>query len=107
MRDRLTKAERALELSQLDARQADFDSKEAEAVSKLVASVNDIPQVCMRLGSIMLVKIQECGSPALYIRSLSQLEMKALDRYPEIQRDPRNALQLLANCDRNYGVDRR
>jgi hypothetical protein len=98
MQVRLYKVERAIELVALDAHQAAFDSKEAEAVSTLLQSLENIPQACIRLGSIFLVKFQDDRGPILLIRNLSQLEMRALQKYPEIQTEPRKALEALATA---------
>jgi hypothetical protein len=95
---RLYKVERAIELVALDSHQASFDSKEAEAVSALLQSLENIPQACIRLGSIFLVKFQDERGPVLLVRNLSQLEMRALKKYPEIQTEPRKALEALSTA---------
>jgi hypothetical protein len=95
---RLIKLERAFELKHLDLQQADVDAKSADAASQLIASMENIPQGTMRVGSIFLVKYEEAGIPTIHIRSLSQLEIRALERYPEIQRKPQQALEALATA---------
>ena len=95
---RLIKVERAIELAHLDARQADVDQKEASAIAELFGSLTDVPQACLRIGSIFIVKYPGDGGPVLLCRNLSQLELRALERYPEIQRDPRRALDSLATA---------
>ncbi|GAA4573852.1 hypothetical protein GCM10023176_39670 [Micromonospora coerulea] len=96
VKDRLIKVERAIELQHLDSKQADVDSKIGETVSQLIASLDEIPQACLRAGSILLIKYQDERGPVLLMRSLSQLEIRALERYPEIQMRPREALQALS-----------
>jgi hypothetical protein len=94
--DRLTKVERALELAYLDDKQANVDSVEASAVRQLIESVQDINRACMRVGSIFLVKFQTAGESVVLIRNLSQIEIRALERCPEIQARPEAALNALA-----------
>jgi hypothetical protein len=46
LRNRLIKAERALELKVLDVQQAEVDLKQADAVSRLIGSLQAVPQAC-------------------------------------------------------------
>jgi CspA family cold shock protein len=95
---RLIKVERALELQHLDSKQAEVDSKIGETVGQLIASLEEIPQACLRAGSILLIKYQDERGPILLMRSLSQLEIRAFERYPEIQMRPREALERLGTA---------
>ncbi|MFI6599392.1 response regulator [Nonomuraea sp. NPDC050536] len=103
--ERLVKAERAVELIALDARQAEVDGKLAEAVSTLVTSLADVPEACLRVGSILLIKHETPAGPALVTRNLSQLEIRALERFPEIQTNPRTALAGLATAIASIETD--
>lgn len=98
LRQRLVKLERAIELRYVEARQAETDAKMSEAVDRLIKRLHDVPQACLRVGSILIVKYHDDrdGTPVLLTRSLSQLEIRALERYPEIQTKPRAALEALA-----------
>lgn len=96
LRDRLIKVERAIELNYLDAKQADVDGKEAEAVSKLVGALENVPEACVRLGSILLIKYHAGTGPIIVTRNLSQIELRAMERFPEIQTKPSNVLTGLA-----------
>jgi hypothetical protein len=97
LKSRLMKVERAFELAQLELRQADVDNKEAEAVNKLRASLENVPRACLRVGSILVIKYPHAtaGQPVVIVRNLSQLELHALSQFPEIQRSPETALQAL------------
>lgn len=101
LRDRFVKVERALELRHLDASQAEVDSKEAEAVSTLIASLADIPNACVVVGSIFLIKFTTPDGPVIHSKCLSQVEIRALERFPEIQVNPRNALLGLSTAVAN------
>jgi hypothetical protein len=98
LRDRLIKVERAVELNYLDTKQAEVDGKEAEAVSKLVGALENVPEACVRLGSILLIKYQISTGPIIVTRNLSQVELRALERFPEIQTKPSNVLSGLATA---------
>jgi uncharacterized protein YukE len=95
---RLIKVERAIELAQIDERQADVNLKLSEAVSGLVSTLAEIPQACIRLGSLLVIKYTDAGGPVVVSRNLSQLEVRALEQFPEIQKAPSSALQALASA---------
>lgn len=95
-KDVFIKVQRALELSYLENQQAEVDSKAAKSVSSLVMSLNDIPNACIRAGSILLVKYSSPQGPVILTRILSPLEIKTLERLPGIQQDPQKVLEYLA-----------
>lgn len=90
------KAERVLELRYLDSEQAQVDNKIADTFSKLVGSLADVPTACIRAGSILLIKYPGPQGPVVLTRNLSQLEIRTLEKFPEIQRVPQKALESLA-----------
>ena len=85
-----------MELRYLDLAQADADNKVADALSKIVASLADVPSACVRAGSILLIKYPGPQGPVILTRNLSQLEINTLERYPEIQRNPQTVLESLS-----------
>jgi hypothetical protein len=98
VRDRLTKVERALELHHIDLKQAEFDSREAQAISVLLESLRDVSQACVRVGAILLIKYQARDGAVVLSRSMSQVEIRALERFPEIQINPQSVLACLATA---------
>jgi hypothetical protein len=96
VRELLVKAQRATELRYLDGQQADVDNKIADTLGRLLASLSDVPSACIQVGSILIIKHSGPQGPVLMVRSLSQLEIRALEQFPEIQRDPQKALESLA-----------
>jgi hypothetical protein len=97
IKERLQKVERAVELVHLDARQANVDVQETQAVANLVQSLKDVPQACVRVGSILFIKyLNEKGEPVVVARALTLRELRALERFPEIQRNPAGVLDGLA-----------
>jgi hypothetical protein len=95
LKSALAKAERALELAQLELRQAEVDSKEAQAVNALIASLDEVPRACIRVGSVLLIKYPLGTEPLIIVRNLTQLELHALGRFPEIQKNPERVLETL------------
>jgi hypothetical protein len=85
-------------LAYLDRRQAEVDAIESEAVGQLVDRLKDVPQACMRIRSIFLIKYEDVRGPVLVVRTLSPLEVHALERFPEVQGNPRTALEALATA---------
>ncbi len=98
LRERLIQLERLIELNVLESKQAAVNVREAQAARMLIDSIADVPQACLRLGSVLVVKYQDAGGPVLLTRNLSQLEMHALERFPEIQKNPRQVLDALATA---------
>lgn len=109
LKTRLIKVERAFELAQLDLRQADVDTREADAVNKLLNSLDRVSRACIRVGSVLVIKYpyEMTAEPVVIVRNLSQLELHALGRFPEIQRSPETALQSLAMAVENIVGERR
>ncbi|MGI5378522.1 hypothetical protein ACQEV2_30585 [Streptomyces sp. CA-251387] len=98
LKSRLMKVERGLELAQLDLRQAEVNVKESEAVSNLLTALETTERVCLQVGSVFIVKYVLAGRQVVLVRNLTQLEMHALTRYPEIQTRPEDAMQALATA---------
>jgi hypothetical protein len=94
--ERLIKAERAVELRYLDSYQVEVDSKIADTVTKLVQSLEGVPNACIRAGSLLLIKYTRDERPVLLTRNLSQQEIKTLEKFPGIQQDPQKTLESLA-----------
>jgi len=95
---RLKKVERAIELASLDVRQAEVDSVEAQAVTRLIEALKEIPHACIRAGSVFVVKYEGSHGPVILARNLSPLEVHTLESFPEIQTNPRTALEALATA---------
>jgi hypothetical protein len=96
VRDLVAKAERVVEVHYLDSQQADVDSKVAEAVSNLIAALADVPTACIRAGTILFIKYSGPEGPVVLSKSLTPREVKTLERYPGIQREPDKVLEYLA-----------
>jgi Domain of unknown function (DUF5753) len=96
VQERALKAERALELLTIDSKQAQIDGQTAAAVQNLVDSLREVPTACVRVGSILLIKYTRIDGVVVFVRSLSQVEIRIFEQFPEIQRKPEKALEALA-----------
>jgi hypothetical protein len=94
--DLLARAERAAELRFLDSQQAEVDNKVADTLSKLIQSLADVPTAFIQIGSILIIKYPGPQGPEIRTRQLSPLAIRALERFPGIQREPQKALESLA-----------
>ncbi|MDC7126800.1 MAG: hypothetical protein PQJ46_14610 [Spirochaetales bacterium] len=99
--ERLKKIEHGLEVYGSNKQQAENDKTHSEAVSNLIRSVENIPNVALQVGSILLVKItdEEKGS-VIQSRTLTTNELMYLENNQSILKEPKNVLDLLCN-DKN------
>ena len=80
----------------IEACQAKVDAAEADAFAKAMASLGDVTSACVRVGSMLIVKYPDSLGNIVLVRQLSALELRTLERFPGIQRDPRTAIETLA-----------
>jgi transcriptional regulator with XRE-family HTH domain/energy-coupling factor transporter ATP-binding protein EcfA2 len=73
-------------------------ARTARGIADLLISLENINQACLRIGSTFIVKYVGVDGPVLLIRELSEPEIHALDTFPEIQADPREAMRALAEA---------
>jgi hypothetical protein len=86
VQERLQLLERLFELWQVDPRQADIDQKTSNALSQVINSLHDVPRACIRFGSLLVIKYNDNSGGVLLARQLSQPEILALEKYPELQK---------------------
>jgi hypothetical protein len=96
VQQRLQTLERLLELWQVDPRQAEVDQRTSDALSRVIISLENVPRACVRFGSILIVKYQDAAGSVLLSRQLSQPEILAFEKYPELQNRPETILKTLA-----------
>lgn len=96
VKERLEKAERALELMHIQKHQASIDKDLAEAASNVLKATENIPNVACQIGSILLVKITNNNIPKVMMRSLSPKEMIHLEKNQGLLNNPHNILEELS-----------
>ncbi|WP_192810128.1 hypothetical protein [Actinomadura rudentiformis] len=94
--NRSLRVERALEAHTLVTDQAKTDAQAAAVIAGLIQALSDVPNACLRAGSIVMVKYETNGASVMHSRQLSQVEMRAWERFPEIHREPSRIFEALA-----------
>lgn len=89
--DQLIKLQRAIELQGLDRPQSQVDLNQAEAVSRLLASLDPESDALIQIGSVFLVKVDR----KVIVRNLTQIELAYFHRNPALFEEPGKALQIL------------
>lgn len=95
---RIRNVERVLGTGYSGDRQDGMEERASVVVKNLLESLKDVPRVCVRVGSLLLIKYEERGVPVVLVRTLSQVEIRILERFPEIQRNPVKVLSELATA---------
>jgi hypothetical protein len=95
---RIDKLEQAAELKILGKQQAEVDALYADKLAELLASLEEVPSACIRIGAFILIKYQTSEGSVVLSRTLGHAEVRALERYPEIQKNPAKAIEALATA---------
>lgn len=95
--DKVKMAQRAVELRAVDELQARVDLDVTAAMRNVIDSVSDIPNACIRVGSLVMLKYIQNGEETLVARQLNQRELRAVSQHPELQKDPSQFLVALAD----------
>lgn len=89
--DALDMARRALEMQVLEKEQANIDSLQADAVAKLLSSLDGTDNALVQIGSVLLMKVDG----GIVVRNLSQQEMILIHRKSTDLATPRLILEAL------------
>lgn len=92
---------RGVELATIHSQQADNDNRQAEAVAKLVQSLEGTDKAVMLVGSILIMK----DDGRLSVRTLTQRQLMFLDRHATSVTDPAAVLQALDECARSHHAE--
>jgi hypothetical protein len=101
--ERRIQLQRALDIALIEGRQAEVDVKAAEAAARLISSLDNVAQGCLRAGSVLVVKYQGDDGPVILSRTLSPQEIRAINRFPEIQTKPRHVIESLVTAVSTIG----
>ncbi len=91
VRERLRKAEQALELQYLGKARAEIDHAKAQAAAALLQALSTQENAVIRIGSLIAIKAQ--GDLAVW--TVSELEAADMERRSALLRDPLSALEYL------------
>lgn len=93
---RMTKVEQAIQTNYLDKPQAEANAHQAEAVSSLVNALKEVPDACIQVGSLLMVKTTGTdGKPMVLARTLTAQELKLLEENQPMLRCPDRILEWL------------
>lgn len=98
VRDRSTKLEHALQLQILDKHQAEVNSREGETVANLLDSLEGVSAACITVGSLVILKYETDAGPVFHARQLSPSELRAVERFPDLHKNPKKFFESLADA---------
>ncbi|MBI2359085.1 MAG: hypothetical protein HYV04_09310, partial [Deltaproteobacteria bacterium] len=105
-RERLVKAERALEVTYLDKPQAEANKNQADAASSLINALAKTSHACIQVGSLLIVKATKAdGESCVVARTLTPRELKKLEENQAILRRPEEILEWLGRSDSDMMVE--
>jgi hypothetical protein len=103
---RLAEVDQSLTIYTVAKAQAEVDSLNTASVANLIASLADEPNAVAKVGALAVIKYtDEAQDPLVFVRTLSALEIRALEKSPGIQRDPRHFFELLASTVYEISMD--
>jgi len=113
--DRFIKLERALESRHIDKPQAEANKLNADALSIMMKAFENEGDVCAQIGNILLVRhtpiSDGSGKSRVMVRTLSPLEMHAIEQNQQLLKDPATIIMqletLIATGGETSGRDRR
>jgi hypothetical protein len=96
VQEKLSKVERAIELQQIDAHQAQVDLGLSKAVKELIKALEGVDVGIISIGSLFVVKTKQKGQTKIGVISLTQEQMKLVKQNPAMQVDPKFFLELIS-----------
>jgi hypothetical protein len=104
--ERLLKLERAAEVKLLALPESEANEHNANALASLLTSLKSEPAAIIQIGSVLLVKTPNGpnGEGAVFGKTLTLYELRALERHPELLGDPIGILSQLPIAARSLEV---
>jgi hypothetical protein len=95
--DRLKEGEYIIEVNSVLKPQSEVDKNQSEAMSNIIASLKDINNAAIRIGSLLVVKMTNNeGEVNVQVRSLSIKELHLINKKPELLHKPQQILTALS-----------
>lgn len=97
--DRLKKIEYGIEANTILKQQSEIDKNQSEALANIIKSMDRVDNGIVRIGSLLVIKITDSVTKAvnIQVRTLTVLEMYAINQRPSLLRNPESLLDNLAN----------
>jgi hypothetical protein len=89
------KGKHALEAQQLDLPRAEASEKLANAAAKAIESIQLMDEAVLRLGALLVVKVQKEGKPVILVETISPQMSATLDVNPVILNSPAAIYEIL------------
>lgn len=97
VKEAIAAVEDRIRIELIEKSRAEVDAINANSVATVLSSLENTPSAATRIGGLLIIKYPDAnGDPVVLSRNLSPREIRALERYPGIQAEPRRTLQLLA-----------
>jgi len=102
--DRLKKLEKAVETVYIDKPMAEASNIHGDTVSKLIDALKEIDDGCLQVGNVLVIKrsrlVAGTKSAGIAVKTLSALEMYALENNQSLLNDPYTIVDALqASCE--------
>lgn len=94
----LEKAAEALKAAMVNLPQAQANSENADAVSKLISSIEATPNAVLRFGTVLIVKVTVDDEPAIVTTDLNADQIRLLNRHPDWLLQPQQLLGRLSQA---------
>jgi len=95
VKDIYNKGKQALEAQHLNLPTAEATEKLANAASRIIEAMANIDEGVLRLGAILVVKVQREGKPIVLAETVSPALASTLDNNPRILKNPNAIYELL------------
>nr|WP_316348351.1 DEAD/DEAH box helicase family protein [Desulfuromonas acetoxidans] len=87
------KGKKAIELATIEKLQSEVNKNNAEAAAAFLNSVRDIPQIAVRMGSLVIIKVVIDGVPQAVATVLTTDQLIVVERDPAIMHRPEELLK--------------
>jgi len=97
VKERMLELDSRVSIELIGKAQAENDAIKTSSAVSLIESLAEIPNAVVRVGGALIIKYTDpVIGPCVLSRDLTTREIRAMERNPGIQRDPRHVLELLA-----------
>jgi hypothetical protein len=94
-KEKFATAEAALTATYLNKPQAEANKLQAEAAANLIKSLNHVPNACIQVGTLLVVKRTANGTPSLLAITLTSAMLKHLEEHQSLLKQPDQILERL------------
>lgn len=104
-KEKKSEVEYGIKLHTITKHQSEVDKNQAEAVSKIIESIKDIPNAAIKIGSLLIVKITVSETPSISAKNLSLKELMMLENTPSLLKNPVQLLENLNQANNIFAIE--